>query len=161
MRPIQKKGDRGVWHAAILMLRGKPHELISNTAQRIQLKRMVAWPRFEELIKALLEINCRGAGHVIKIVALAIPGQRRSHRSAVTGVKKIVRPGKVLLFRKCRRRIAEVRRMIIKKLASKLPRRSARKCNAHGGHGLYSRSFHSQKSHAPFTQRMRKRGTRS
>src|SRR5712691_4650560 len=142
------------------MLIGKTHELVGEASERIKLKRMFARTRLEKLIEALLQINRRSAGHVIQVVTLAIPGQRRPHRRAVTSVEEIVRPGKVLLLRECGGRIAKVRRMIIEEFAAKLPRSATRERNPHRRHGLHGRRFHSQKFYSAFAQRMRESGAR-
>src|SRR2546430_13633043 len=118
------------------MLLGKSHELVGDTAEWIQLKRMFAWTRLEKLIETLLQINRRSAGHVIQIVTLAIPRQRRSHRRAITSMEEIVGPGEVLLLCEGRRRVAKVWRVIIEEFAAKLPRSATRKCNPHRRHRL-------------------------
>src|SRR5438067_881728 len=79
---------------------------------------MLARTRFEKLIETLLEINRRSAGHVIQVVTLAIPRQRRSHRRAVASMEEIVGPGKVLLLRERRGRITKVWRVIIEEFAA-------------------------------------------
>src|SRR5881396_2028753 len=104
------------------MLVGKSHELVSDVSERVKLKRMFAGPGLEKLIETLLRINRRSAGHVIQVVTLTIPGQRRSHRRAVASMEEIVRPGKVLLLRERRGGVAKIRRVIIEKFAAKLPR---------------------------------------
>src|SRR3989442_13541336 len=104
------------------MLVGKSHELVGDTSEWIQLKRMFARTRLEKLIETLLQINRRSARHVIQVVTLTIPGQRRPHRRTVASMEEIVGPGKVLLLRERRGRIAKIRGMIIEKIASKLPR---------------------------------------
>jgi hypothetical protein len=65
------------------VLLGKADELFGNAAQRIELERMLARPRLKKLIEALLEIDRGRAGHVIEVVTLAIPRQRRTHRRAI------------------------------------------------------------------------------
>src|SRR6266496_6661498 len=110
---------------------------------------MFARTGLEELIEALLQINRRGAGHVVQVVTLAIPRQRRSHRRAVTSMKEIVRPGKVLLLRERRGCVAKVWRVIIEKFAAKLPRGATGKRNPHRSHRLHGRRFHSQKFYSP------------
>src|SRR5437763_12646475 len=122
---------------------------------------MLARTRFEKLIDTLTETKRRSAGHVIQVVTLAIPRQRRSHRRAVASMEEIVGPGKVLLLRERRGRITKVWRVIIEEFAAKLPRSTTGKRNPHRGHRLYGRRFHSQKSHYPFGQRVRKRRDRS
>src|SRR5213080_564374 len=143
------------------MLVGKSHELVGDTSEWIQLKRMFCRTRLKKLIETLLQINRRSAGHVIQVVTLAIPRQRRSHRRAVASMEEIVGPGKVLLLRERRGRITKVWRVIIEEFAAKLPRSTTGKRNPHRGHRLYGRRFHSQKSHSPFGQRVRKRRARS
>ena len=143
------------------MLFGKSHELVGNTSEWIQLKRMFARTRLEKLIETLLQIDRRSAGQVIQIVTLAIPRQRRPHRRAVTSMEKIVGPGKVLLLREGRRCVAKVWRVIIEKFPAKLPRSTTGKRDPHRRHRLHGRRFHSQKSHSPFGQRVRKRRARS
>src|SRR6202140_5607497 len=95
---------------------------------------MFARPRLEKLIEALLEIDRRRARQVIEIVALAIPRQRRSHRRAITRMKKVVGPGKVLLFGERGRRVAKVRRVIVETVAAILPCRAARESDGQRGH---------------------------
>ena len=51
----------------------RAHELVGDATKRIQLEWLLARPRFEELIEALLEVDRRSARHVIKVVALAVP----------------------------------------------------------------------------------------
>src|SRR2546429_9048679 len=109
---------------------------------------MFARTRLEELIETLLEINRRSAGHVIQVVTLAIPRQRRSHRRAVASMEEIVGPGKVLLLRKRRGCVAKVWRVIIEKFAAKLPRSATRKRNPHRRHRLHGRRLHYQKFHS-------------
>src|SRR5881628_1702800 len=108
---------------------------------------MFAWARFEELIEALLEIDRRCAGHVIKVITLPIPRQRRSHGGAIARMKEIVRPGKVLLPCERRGRIAKVRSVIIKKFATVLARGAARERDAHRGHWLNGCCLHSDQTH--------------
>src|SRR2546426_5023114 len=134
------------------MLVGKSHELVGDTSEWIKLKRMFARTRLEELIETLLQINRRSAGHVIQIVTLAIPRQRRPHRRAVASMEEIVGPGKVLLLRKRRGCVAKVWRVIIEKFAAKLPRSATRKRNSHRRHRLDDRGFHPQKSYSHTTQ---------
>src|SRR5881409_1440325 len=154
MRGIEQKSDRRVRHAAIGMLLGKPHELICDPAQWIQLKRMFTGPRFEELIESLFEINRRSARHVIQVVTFSIPGKRRPHSGAVTRMKKIVRSGKVLLPGKGRGSVSKVRSVIIKELATVLTRCAAIERQTHRRHRLDSRSLDSEEAHAPLTQGM-------
>src|SRR6185436_18441237 len=140
--------------------RSEPHELIGDASERIQLKGVFARTGFEELIETLLEINRRSTRHVIKVVTLSIPGQRWSHRDSVARMKKVVRTGKVLTPGKRGGRITKVGRVIIDKRAAKLPRRAARKGDAHRRHRLDGSGFHSQRSHSPLAQRVRERSAR-
>src|SRR5437867_10570284 len=140
------------------MFVGKTHDLVGDTSEWIQLKRMFARTRLEKLIETLLQINRRSAGHVIQVVTLAIPRQRRSHRRAVASMEEIVGPGKVLLLRERRGGVAKIRRVIIEKFAAKLPRSATSKSNPHRRHRLHGRRFHSQEFYSPFTQGMGERG---
>ncbi len=126
------------------MLFRKAHELIGNASERIQLVRIVPRTGFEKLIEALFEVDCRGARHVIKVVALAIPGQRRTHRWAIVGMEEEVGTGKVLCFCKCGRRIAEVGGVIVEKRTTILSCCATGERYAHRSHWLDSRSFHTQ-----------------
>src|SRR5260370_29780176 len=143
------------------MLFSKTHELVGDTSEWIELKRMFTWTGLEKLIEALLQVDRRSPGHVIQVVTLPIPRQRRPHCRAVTCVEEIVGPGKVLLLRERGGRIAKVWRSIIEKFAAKLSSSAARKRNPQRRHRLHGRRLYSQKSHSPFTQRMRERGARS
>src|SRR5205085_3940477 len=49
MRGVQQKSDRRVRLAAISVLPGKAHKLVRDVPEWIQLKRMFAWSRLEEL----------------------------------------------------------------------------------------------------------------
>src|SRR2546430_9309637 len=100
---------------------------------------MLARTRFEKLIETLLEINRRSAGHVIQVVTLAIPRQRRSHRRAVASMEEIVGPGKVLLLRERRGGVAKIWRVIIEKIAAKMPPRGTPARNPHRPHRLHAR----------------------
>src|SRR5438128_369864 len=95
MRRIKQKRDRRVGLATIGMPLSKANELFRNPSEGIQLKRMLAWSRLEELIEALLEINRRRARHVIKVVTFAIPRERWAHRHAITRMEKIIRTSEV------------------------------------------------------------------
>src|SRR5262249_24181032 len=103
VRRIQQKRNRSVRFAAIGMFFGEADKLVRDAAQRIQLKRVLAGPRLEELIESLLEIDRRSTRHVIKVVTLAVPLQRRTYRCAVTRVEEVVWAGEVLLPGKRRR----------------------------------------------------------
>src|SRR5438067_7824999 len=110
---------------------------------------MFPWARFEKLIEALLEINRRCARHVIQVVTLAVPRERRPHRRAITRMKKIIRTGEVLLPGKRGRRIAKVRRVIIKEFAAILSRRTAREREPHRGHRLHRGRFDAEEPDTP------------
>src|SRR5262245_33510507 len=100
MRWVEQKSDRRMRCAAIGMLCREPGKFFRDASQRIQLERMFSRTWLKELIESLLQIDRRGAGHVIEVVTLAIPGQRRSHGCAVARMEEVVGPGKVLLLRK-------------------------------------------------------------
>src|SRR5262249_37082328 len=117
---IEQERDRRVRRAATGVLLGKAQKLVSDTAERIQLKRILAGTGFEKLIVTLFEIDCRRARHVIEEVALPIPRKRRPHRLAITRSVEVIWPGKVLRFRKRGGGIAEVWRVIVKKRAAAL-----------------------------------------
>src|ERR1700687_4864793 len=137
------------------MLLSEPDELIRDVTERIQLKRMFVRAGFEKLIETLLEIDRRRARHVIEVITLAIPRERRPHRRAITRMKKVVRAGKVLLLRKRGGAITKIRRVIIKEFATVLPRRAARERDAHRRHRLHRRCFHSNHADTPLSQCMR------
>src|SRR5256714_12271163 len=122
---------------------------------------MLAGPRLEKLIEALLEINRRRARHVIEVVTLAIPSQRRTHRRPVMRVKEEIRPCEILLLRKRGRGVAKIRRMIIKEIAAVLARGAACERDTHRRHRLYRGSLHSKVAHTPLSQRMRERSAPS
>src|ERR1041385_8224467 len=157
VRRIEQERDRRVRRAAIGMLLSKMHKLFSDAPERIQLKRMLPRPRLEKLIETLLEINRGRARHVIEVVTLAIPAQRRTHRGSVTRVKEEVRPGKILLLRKRGRGVAKIWRVIIKEIAAVLARSATRERDPHRSHRLYGGRFHSQMAYAPLSQRVRER----
>src|ERR1700682_1061669 len=122
---------------------------------------MFARAGFEELIASLLEIDRRGPGHVIEVIAFAIPRKRWAHGYAIARMEKIIRPGKVLCFRKRGCGITKVWRVIVKKISAKLARSAARKCDAHREHGLYRRRLYAQRAHAPGCKRVSKAGAGS
>src|SRR6185503_3204898 len=124
-------------------------------AERIELKRVIARPRFEELVLSLLEIDRGRAGHVVEVITLAIPRERRSHCWTITRVIEVIRAGEVLLFRECGGRVAEVGRVIVKKRAAELARRTARESDAHSNHRHHRRGFDAEQLYAPRAQRMR------
>src|SRR6185436_1133917 len=136
------------------------HELVSNATKRIELERMFAGSGFEELVLSLLEIDRRSAGHVVEVITLPIPRERRPHRWTIARVIKEIRTGEVLLLRECCSRVAEVWRVIVKKRAAELARRTARESDAHRGHRHDCGGFHSDQVHAPLRQRVRKRSAR-
>src|SRR6185503_15696086 len=120
MRRIKQKCDRRVRRPALRMLLYKPHELVSNATERIELERMITRSGLEELILALFEIDRRSARHVVEVITLPIPRERRSHRWTITRVIKVIRTGEVLLLRKCRGGVAEIWCVVIEKRAAKL-----------------------------------------
>src|SRR6185436_5266636 len=93
VRRIEKKCYRRVWRAALRMFLYKPHELVSNATKRIELERMFAGSGFEELVLSLLEIDRRSAGHVVEVITLPIPRERRPHRWTIARVIKEIRTG--------------------------------------------------------------------
>src|SRR5205085_6157530 len=93
---------------------------------------MLAGAGFEKLIEALFQVDRRRAGHVIKVITLAIPRERRPHCRPVACVKEIVWAGEVLLMREGGRGVAEVGRMIVEERAAELSRRAAREGDADG-----------------------------
>src|SRR6266550_3402301 len=122
---------------------------------------MFARAGFEELIASLLQIDRRSARHVIEVIALAIPRKRWAHGYAIARMEKIIRPGKVLSFRKRAGGITKVWRVIVKKITAILARSAARKCGAHREHRLYRRRFYAQRPHAPGCKRVIKAGAGS
>src|SRR6185503_16735537 len=157
---IEKKCYRRVWRAALRMFLYKPHELVSNATKRIELERMFAGSGFEELVLALLEIDRRSTGHVVEVITLPIPRERRPHRWAIARVVKVIRAGEVLLLRESRGGVAEVRRVVIKKRAAKLARGAARESYAHSRHRHHRGGFHADQIHAPLHQRVCKGSAR-
>src|SRR6266446_198260 len=122
---------------------------------------MFAGAGFEELIASLLQIDRRGPGHVIEVITLAIPRKRRPHGCAIARMEKIIRPGKVLCFRKRTGGITKVWRVIVKKITAILARSAARKCGAHREHWLDRRRLYAQRPHAPGCKRVSKAGAGS
>src|SRR5436305_14257097 len=149
---IDQESNRRVWRAALRMFFRKAHELISDAPERIELKRMLAWSRFEELVLALLQINRRRTRHVVQVITLAIPRQRRPHRWTIARVVKVIGPGKILCLSKRRRRVAEVWRVIVKKGAAKLARSAASKTDAHSPHRHDRRRLHANQVDTPLSQ---------
>src|SRR6185369_6182178 len=107
------------------MLLDKSHELVGDATERIELERMFARPGLEELVLSLLEIDRRSTGHVVEVITLPIPRERRPHRWTIARVIKEIRTGEVLLLREGCRGVAKVRRVIVKKRAAELTRRTA------------------------------------
>src|SRR6266850_5291373 len=116
---------------------------------------MVTRSRFEKLIKALFEIDGRGAGHVIEVIAFPIPRERWSHGGAIARMKEVVGAGEVLLFSKGGCRVAKVWCVIIEKTSTVLSRCATGESDAHGKHRLHCSRFHSQQVHSPFGKRVR------
>src|SRR6185503_4840716 len=99
VRRIEQEGDRRVRHPTIRVFLCKAHKLIRDPPEWIELERMLAWPRLEKLIETLLEIGRRRSRHVVKVITLPIPGQRRTHRLPVARMEKVNGAGKVLRVR--------------------------------------------------------------
>src|SRR5260370_1024404 len=108
---IEQERNGSVWRSAIRVFLGKTHKFVRDAPERIQLKRMLARARLEKLIESLFEINRRDDGHVIQVIAFAIPRKRWARRRSVMRMEKVIRPGKVLRLRKRRRRVAKVWRV--------------------------------------------------
>src|SRR5215217_822683 len=108
----------------------KPHELVSDATERIELERMLARSRFEELVLSLLEIDRRRACHVVEVITLAIPRKRWPHCRTIARVVKEIRAGEVLLLRECCCSVAEIWRVIVEESAAELARGSARESDA-------------------------------
>src|SRR5215213_2066820 len=118
---------------------------------------MLARAGLEELVLPLLEIDRGCTGHVVKVITLAIPRERRPHRWTITRVIKEVRTGKVLLLREGCGCVAEVWRVVIKKRAAKLARCATRESDAHSRHRHHRGGLHADQVNAPLHQRMCKR----
>src|SRR5829696_1444564 len=142
MRRIEQESHGRVRRPTLGMFFREAHKLVRDPSERIELKRMIARPRFEELISALLEINRRSSGHVVELITLAIPRQRRTHRWTITRVIKEIRPREILLLREGGGGVAEIWRVIIKKRAAELSRGAARESDAHPEHRHHCRRFH-------------------
>src|SRR5215216_3991486 len=113
------------------MFFGKAHKLVRDPSERIELKRMIARPRFEELITALLQVDRRRASHVVEVITFAIPRERWPHRWTIARMVKEIRARKILLFGEGGGGVAEVWRVVIKKRPAELSRSAACESDAH------------------------------
>src|SRR6185295_2417672 len=108
VRRIEQKSDRRVRRTTLRMLISETHKLISDAAERIELERMISRSGLEELVVSLFEIDRRSAGHVVEVITLPIPRERRPHRRTIARVVKVIRAGEDLLLCESRGGVAKV-----------------------------------------------------
>src|SRR5437879_6274189 len=154
---VEQESHGCVRRAAIGMLLCKSNELVCNAAERIELERMFSWSGLEKLIEALLQVDGRGSCHVIKVITLAVPGERRSHRGAVTRVEEIIGTGKVLGLSESCGRVAKIRSVVIEKSSAILSYGATGERNSHCRHRLRCGRLNADQASSPFCQRVGKR----